>query len=154
MKAMAIVVGCILLIGCSQHGVVAGIRHKTSTGVAARHAAGAGLIQHVVIIIQENRSFDNLFNGYPGADTAQSGIDKSGNVIPLVGRPLWSPVDVGHDHSGFVKSYDGGQLDGFGLAKQRPAPGYTPIPNLAFSYTNQQDVQSYWQMASQYVVAA
>jgi phospholipase C len=153
MKAMAIVVGCILLIGCSQHGVVAGIRHMTSTGVAARHAAGAGLIQHVVIIIQENRSFDNLFNGYPGADTAQSGIDKSGNVIPLVGRPLWSPVDVGHDHSGFVKSYDGGQLDGFGLAKQRPAPGYTPIPNLAFSYTNQQDVQSYWQMASQYVVA-
>jgi phospholipase C len=27
-------------------------------------------IQHVVIIIQENRSFNNLFYGYPGAKTA------------------------------------------------------------------------------------
>ena len=36
----------------------------------ARHLKSSGKIQHVVIIFQENRSFDNLFNGYPGADTA------------------------------------------------------------------------------------
>ena len=30
---------------------------------------GAGKINHVVYIVQENRSFDNLFQGYPGADT-------------------------------------------------------------------------------------
>src|SRR4029077_19844814 len=114
MKAM-VIIGCIVFSGCSQHNVAAGIKHSSSSRTVARHAAGAGLIQHVVIIVQENRSFDNLFNGFPGADTAQSGVDKSGNVIPLVGRPLWSPIDVGHDHSGFVKSYDGGSLDGFGL---------------------------------------
>ncbi len=32
-------------------------------------------IQHIVVIMQENRSFDNLFNGFPGADTAQSGMN-------------------------------------------------------------------------------
>ena len=31
-------------------------------------------IQHIVVIMQENRSFDNLFNGYPGADTVQGGM--------------------------------------------------------------------------------
>ncbi len=40
-------------------------------------------IQHVVVIIQENRSFDDLFNGFPGADTAQSGINSQGQTIPL-----------------------------------------------------------------------
>ena len=30
-------------------------------------------IQHVVIIVQENRSVDNLFHGLPGADTANYG---------------------------------------------------------------------------------
>ncbi len=39
--------------------------------VAMRELAGtgAGKIQHIVYIVQENRSFDNLFQGYPGADT-------------------------------------------------------------------------------------
>jgi len=30
-------------------------------------------IQHVVIVIQENRSFDNLFATFPGADGTRTG---------------------------------------------------------------------------------
>ncbi|MGD0832350.1 MAG: putative Ig domain-containing protein, partial [Terracidiphilus sp.] len=40
-------------------------------------------IQHIVVIMQENRTFDNLFNGFPGADTAQSGMSK-GAPVPLL----------------------------------------------------------------------
>ena len=42
-----------------------------------------GKIQHVVIIVQENRSFDDLFQGYPGADTQSYGYDSHGNKITL-----------------------------------------------------------------------
>jgi phospholipase C len=35
--------------------------------------SGAGKITHIVYIVQENRSFDNLFQGYPGADSVASG---------------------------------------------------------------------------------
>ena len=47
-------------------------------------------IKHVVVIMQENRSFDNFFHGFPGADSAQSGMNKGtvGAVIqpvPLAG---------------------------------------------------------------------
>ena len=37
-----------------------------------RHASSSP-ITHVVVIMQENRSFDNLFHGFPRADRATSG---------------------------------------------------------------------------------
>jgi len=39
---------------------------------ATPDSAVRGSIKHIVVIVQENRSFDNLFYGYPGADTAKS----------------------------------------------------------------------------------
>ena len=38
-------------------------------GGVARHGALKSPIQHVVVIVQENRTVDNLFNGFAGADT-------------------------------------------------------------------------------------
>jgi phospholipase C len=40
------------------------------------HATGK--IQHVIIVIQENRSVDNLFQGLPGADTRSYGYTTTG----------------------------------------------------------------------------
>ena len=39
--------------------------------------------KHVVVIFQENRTPDNLFHGLPGADIADSGVNSSGQMIPL-----------------------------------------------------------------------
>ena len=46
-----------------------------SAAIAPRMRAhsGSNRIQHIVIMIQENRSFDDLFATYPGADGATSG---------------------------------------------------------------------------------
>ncbi len=41
-----------------------------------RHGSGSSPIQHVVIIVQENRSFDNLFAGFPGAHGQLHGLAK------------------------------------------------------------------------------
>jgi phospholipase C len=38
-----------------------------------RLAPAVSKIHHIVIIFQENRTPDNLFNGFPGADTVRSG---------------------------------------------------------------------------------
>ncbi len=48
---------------------------------------GKGKIKHVVIIIQENRSFNNLFYGYPGARTVKYGyacVEKTRDVAPAM----------------------------------------------------------------------
>ncbi|MEO6836466.1 MAG: hypothetical protein ABI231_11265 [Candidatus Tumulicola sp.] len=53
-------------------------------GQRIHRSASGGKIQHVIIIVQENRSFNNLFYGYPGAKTAQYGHDFYGNKIKLL----------------------------------------------------------------------
>src|SRR5690348_8966965 len=55
-------------------------------------------IQHVVIIIQENRSFDNMFNGFPGADTAQTGKTSNGQTVQLRTIHLDQGYDLRHRH--------------------------------------------------------
>lgn len=54
----------------------------------APSSRGIDKIQHVVIIIQENRSLDNLFQGFPGARTQSYGYDSSGEKIKLGQIPL------------------------------------------------------------------
>src|SRR5262245_5174716 len=44
-------------------------------------------IQHVVFILKENRSFDNVFGTYPGADGATSGRISTGERIQLQRAP-------------------------------------------------------------------
>ena len=44
----------------------------------ASRAATSSKIQHIVIIVQENRSFNNLFYGFPGARTATYGYNTKG----------------------------------------------------------------------------
>src|SRR5215470_11403165 len=54
---------CVGLAGCVTGGT-------TTTGTSSRTTASGGIqkIQHVVIIMQENRSFDEYFGTYPGVD--------------------------------------------------------------------------------------
>src|ERR1700735_2901714 len=72
-------------------------------------AAGVsgGKIQHVVFIIQENRSFDNLFQGYPGADTVSSGKNSKGETIALQPVSLATQYEIDHSLAAFVAACDG-----------------------------------------------
>jgi phospholipase C len=123
----------------------------------------AAVIQHVVVIFQENRSPDNLFQDpvlykQRGADIAQSGVNSLGQTITL------SPIDLGtagsnpqnydlsHAHSAFVSMYDGGTMHGADLIPCSPAANCPPNahPNPQFMYVNPSDVQPYFALAEQY----
>src|ERR1700758_2718459 len=76
----------------------------------------SGKIQHVVIVFQENRTPDNLFQDpvliAAGADIVSSGLNSSGQTVPLSPESLGVTYDLGHSHSSFVAQYDGGKMDG------------------------------------------
>ncbi len=107
-------------------------------------------IQHIVIVVQENRSFDNLFMGYPGANTRNYGYDHNGNVVFLTQVPLYQQYDLSHSPAAFQTEYDNGNLDGFDL---EPSGNHQNDPNYAYQYTQQSDVVPYWQLAAQYTLA-
>ncbi len=124
--------------------------HPTPTPMPTPTVA-PGVIDHVVIIIQENRSFDYMFHDYPGADTADYGAISSGVEVPLTPISLAAHYDILHTSPAFFESYDGGRLDGFNLVKRRGnASGF---PNPQYGYAPPAEIQPYLEMAQQYVLA-
>ncbi|MDQ6781297.1 MAG: hypothetical protein M3Z37_09140, partial [Candidatus Eremiobacteraeota bacterium] len=119
----------------------------------------SGIIQHVVIIVQENRSFDNLFNGFPGADTSQTGVRHDGQVVGLVARPFESGgLDIGHFHTSFRSAYAGGNMNGFDTEGTFgiTSTGYQPVDgplNYAYGFVPSSETQPYWQLAQRYTLS-
>jgi phospholipase C len=83
-----------------------------TTSAAPGSGLSHGKITHIVVIVQENRSPDDLFHGLPKADIADSGLDAQGKVIRLAPIPLRVPYDIDHSHTAFLTMYDGGKMDG------------------------------------------
>jgi phospholipase C len=102
---------------------------------------GPSQIQHVVIIMQENRSVDNLFNGFPGANTVRVGKNHGINV-PLTKMPLGVTYDPGHTLGAFLRDYDNRRMDGFVAG-----------PNNEYGYVDPKQVTEYWDLARQYTLS-
>jgi phospholipase C len=136
--------------GCAAPGLTA---HAPSAAAAiTRHRATASSpIQHVVIIIQENRSFDDLFQGYPGANTVPAGLDHEGNLVQLQPVSLAAPYDVLHGLGSFTKAYDGGKLDGFDREHVTHRPANDPDPQ--YGYVPASEIGPYLALAQQYVLS-
>ncbi len=94
-----------------------------------------------------------MFNGFPGADTAQGGYDSHGKFHTLKAIPLWSVTDPGHSHGDWLNAYDNGKMDGFNLVSNSTPGTKSKIPNYSFSYVQRSDTAPLWSMASQYVLA-
>ena len=108
-------------------------------------------IEHVIIDIQENRSLDSFFNGYPNADTTQTATESDGNTVQLVPAPIGVYGDLRHDYTAWYGDYDGGKMDGFDLEKHLINKKTGTSPN-EFSYAQQSDVQPLWDLAANNVL--
>jgi phospholipase C len=154
------VVSSLLIAGCS-FGTPA---YRTSAGVddavlpprAATMPGSVGTyIKHVVIVVQENRSFDNLFAGFPGADSATYGYMSDGSKpdvkIPLHAVTFLTNRGVTHDFQSGVAEWDRGKMDGFNVVAER-AYGASGATN-PYAYLVHSEVAPYWAMARRYVLA-
>jgi phospholipase C len=118
--------------------------------------AGTGKIQHVVYIVQENRSFNDLFMGYPGAKTATSGKTSTGKTIKLQPLSLAVTYEIDHGASGMFAACHGTaklpgtdcRMDGFNLEEQYGGP-----TNGQYVYVPRTESKPYWDMAHEFVLA-
>jgi phospholipase C len=110
------------------------------------------VIRHVIIIVQENRTPDNLFQGLPGADIADSGYNSKGQKVILVPRPLADRYDLDHSHKGFLTEYNNGKMNGWDKVRINCPKGRTCHPT-AFAYVPRAQMQPYFTMATTYTFA-
>ena len=120
--------------------------------------ADAQSFQHVVVIFQENRTPDNLFQGLCGPgrklcpdpyDLQNFGIDKSGNQVPLFQTPLGVTYDPSHSHSAFVAMCDRDPVTNTCRMDGLPTTG-CPSGACSFAFVDPSDVGPYLTIAQQY----
>jgi len=112
-----------LLAACTSPAHPGSTAKRVTGGVTGSYLVPPGIhkIRHVVVIMQENRSFDSYFGTYPGAD----GIPMTNGVPtacvpnpkgPCV-RPYHDTADINgggpHGEANAIGDVDGGKMDGF-----------------------------------------
>jgi phospholipase C len=120
-----------------------------SLDATTRGTTAGKYLKHVVIVIQENRSFDNLFSTFPNADGTKRGEMSNGRSIKLHMVNLYYPEYLYNSHAYFLTDYDHGKMDGFNLVDVGPGP----CSRCAYAYVNPAQIRPYWTMAREYVLA-
>jgi phospholipase C len=154
---------------------------------------GSTPIKHVVIIIQENRSFDDLFADFPNANGTTTGLAEpmpspiasscAAKKQPVITYPTTVPLtevdltgkgfsnnfgwgnDLPHVYkNGYLYECDSGasqpsasepcQMNGFDTTEFGPnGEGPQATCTYTYQYVNPYDIEPYWDMAQQYVLA-
>ncbi|HXM24294.1 MAG TPA: alkaline phosphatase family protein [Terriglobales bacterium] len=120
----------------------------------------AGTFKHIIIIVQENRTPDNLFGAAPRIggcsqeDPFEPGVDiENGGYVKGTQQPICNAslpmnmglqFDPGHLNGDWVDDYDSGHMDGF--CDRYAPPTYCPT----YSYVQKSDVQPYFDIATGY----
>lgn len=80
---------------------------------------GASSIDHIIVVMMENRSFDHLLGWLPGANGKQAGMtftDNSGESFPTSQLTTYvgcSHPDPDHSYAGGRSEYNDGAMDGW-----------------------------------------
>lgn len=128
----------------------AGVGVRTSTNGNVSETGGMGAIKHVVFFIKENRTFDNYFGTFSGADGATTGTISTGEVISLGPSPDFSyPLDPEHDFGGAVEAMDNGNMDRFDLLTDGNINGAF----LSYTQMTEADIPNYFAYARNFVLA-
>lgn len=115
-------------------------------------------ITHVVLIIQENRTFNDLFATFPGANGTTTGkmlVLRGGKYVQesvnLTKTNLEQTLNLAHLYVGYRTAYDKGAMDGFSLIKFTRTGQYEGT--APYRYVDPSQIGPYWSIASRWGLA-
>jgi phospholipase C len=133
---------------------------------SAASPEGIHKIQHVVMIMQENRSFDSYFGTYPGANGIPAGVCVPDPLHGGCVAPFHDPSDKNyggpHEAPNAATDIDGGRMDGFirpaergtGCNSDTTNPNCSPCNESSASacvdvmgYHDAREIPNYWTYA-------
>ena len=144
--------------------------------VVNAQAKGIHKIKHIIIIMQENRSFDSYFGTFPGADgiPMKNGVPTVAVPDPLTGKMVkpyhdTNDLNVGGPHNAVntIADIDNGKMDGFIKESSRGKEGltregmdyYPPKVIIdaklyldVMGYHDEREIPNYWSYAKNFVL--
>jgi phospholipase C len=128
--------------------------HPGAITASELSAAGLGIhkIKHIILITQENRSFDSYFGTFPGANGIPAGACVPDPLRKLCARPFHdtrnSNIGGPHGFPGAVADLNNGKMNGFVAQSEQPG---TPRSDV-MGYHNGKDIPNYWAYARDFVL--
>ena len=132
------------------------------------HPSGRDIpIDHVIVLMQENRSFDHYFQklpeyGQPDVEVAPASYtnpDPDGNPVAPYHITEHCFVDTNHEWNGVHQQINGTMMDGFYAANEgwHELPAHPTLDMLsgrrALGYYDQTDLPFYYALANEYAIA-
>jgi phospholipase C len=111
-------------------------------------------IEHVIVVLQQNQTFDRYFGTYPGADGIPDGVcmpidptpgSEAGCIEPFVAT---RNPDLPHSRTTFRRQFGEGAMDGFVAAHAHRGED----AKEAMGHWTEHDVAYYWNLAEEYVL--
>lgn len=118
------------------------------SSIMVRNSFSGTPIDHIIVLFEENRTFDHYFGDYPGANGVTDNVSLPiylGSNVTVSRFHLGNdstPVPFSHNFLDAVDSYDNGKMDGF----------VWRTGNLTMGYYDNRDIPYYWNYASNYVL--
>ncbi|HEV2425253.1 MAG TPA: alkaline phosphatase family protein [Terriglobia bacterium] len=130
------------------------VRVAIQTGASPQHHRSSDLsaIQHIVFIIKENRSFDQMFGTFPGANGATTATISTGQVIPLGVAPDRLPRDIPHGWQDSLEAQDNGKMDQFDLINTGGTPCNLNGDELCLTQQNATTIPNYFAYAGAFAL--
>jgi len=166
---MARLLAIALVVGVNAAGLAGAYGpHRGSADAAEKPHVGIHKIRHVVVIMQENRSFDSYFGTFPGADGIPAGVCVPDPATGGCDKPFHDPADLNyggpHGAANAVADIDGGKMDGFvAQAERGRRKGCKTNPNApacsqnaarpdVMGYHDAREIPNYWRYAREFVL--
>ena len=148
--AMAVALGATMAVG------VAAQAHE-QTPPRSSATSGIHKIKHVIVIMQENRSFDNYFGTFPGADGIPRGVCLPDPRNGGCDRPWVDHRDSNgndpHSQFPFRADVNGGKMNGFvAEAEKKLCRAGRPCHPDVMGHHVRSDIPDYWAYAKNFVL--
>jgi phospholipase C len=112
-------------------------------------------IEHFIVVMQQNHTFDNYFGTYPGANGTPKDTclpvslsDPSTSCVApfkITNEPI---TDLSHSDVTFANQYQSGKMNGFVDALNK----LNQNGSLSMGYFDEQDIPYYWNLADEFVL--
>jgi len=105
-------------------------------------------VQHIIILVRENHTYDNLFGRFSGGDGTTSGLLYQGSRIQLAHTPDVFNLNLDHTGNAAGIAMNGGRMNGFNRLPHAVQGG----KNIALSQFQSSDIPNLWSYAQHFTL--